>query len=157
MSIDKDTDKKKYRPCLTLIQMKHILSLCKADTPLSSLSVSIIKTLGVFVFKVEEDIVKASYTLTPQESLLEQLTGEKENTLSPEENRANISLLRLNAYNKLENYGEFVCTDEELSMAHEHKVTEKLLTEEELQVENDSWDNVDMSKYMTMKEGNTEQ
>lgn len=143
----------KYRPYLTADNIRHILSLCKADSPLSHQSRELIKILAPYMAKIENDALTPAHTLSPKPSLLESLgssdtssqdTTGSDMTLSPEQQREA-------AYHKWNIQGKDACTLRELELAYEYRVHHDLLTDSELAQEEESW-NVDMSQYTTIGE-----
>lgn len=61
--------KQKFRPVLTIEQINHICSLCLSNP--SKESTSVIDTLGVFRYKIENGLVFSAYVQTKERVNLE--------------------------------------------------------------------------------------
>jgi len=145
---------KKYRPYLSESNIRHILSLSKADTPLSLQSKELIRIFAPLLSKIENEATVAAYVSNPRPSLMDRLSDTDESTAEGGVRAASLIELRRAAYNKWFDAPE-ECTIQELEHAYEYRVANNLLTPEEQAKEDASWNDVDMSKYNTldMKEG----
>ena len=136
----------KYRPYLTEADIRHILHLAKLATPLNNATKSVIRSLAPFLSKIENEAIVESYTTKPKESLLS-LLGEDD----PELDKVDMTALRTVAYSKwLRDPSS--CSVTELEQAYDYRAIHNLLTPEEQAKEDDSWNDVDMSKYTTFNE-----
>ena len=62
-AVTRATNKAKYRPVLTAVQIEHILYLAKSEQPLSSMSMSLISTLAPFQAKIQNAAMTPAYIL----------------------------------------------------------------------------------------------
>lgn len=134
----------KYRPSLSRSNIHHIIYLCKQDMP-TDCSRSVLSILAPFLTKIDLEAVSPSHVQTEKESLMVQL-GERAEV----EEELTIEVRRYNAYLQWEKDLSDMSI-EDLELAHEYRVSNNLLTEEEIKTEDDSWAEVDMSKYTTIK------
>lgn len=115
----------KYRPCLTTRQIQHILSLCKNDLTLESLSV--IKVLSPFQSKIENCSLTPAYSIEKNSSVLasfgSQNTGIENSSLTPNEKRER-------AYKKWLCHPDS-CSVYELELVQTHRFTSNLMSAEE--------------------------
>ena len=126
------TPKTKYRPVLTADQIEHVLTLCKNQSPLTELDISLISTLAPFQAKIQNAGIAAAYTTTPKPNLLESLGA------TPTSSTPDISKEHYweNCYLKLEQYGSDNLTIAEIKAAHEWRYLNDMMTpEEELEFE----------------------
>ena len=60
-------DSSRFRPSLSLPEIKHLLDLCKRDASQESLAVA--PRLSLYIAKIENQIISPAHTLAPPESL----------------------------------------------------------------------------------------
>jgi hypothetical protein len=133
--MNQKTHKTKYRPVLTLEQMKHIISLAKA-TPNED-SISVISTLYPYIAKAEMQAIVPAYTIKEKPTLETKLGFSHEEITAITGNHNHISeAMDKEVYWKLA-YEKWLanpdsCTTDELLAANEHRYLHDLMTPEEM-------------------------
>lgn len=130
----------KYRPSLSAEQVYHILDLAKNESPLSSLSITVIATLAPFQAKIDNLGLKPAYITSPRvsktslEALGEVLDYPSSRSNRPKDLESPIAFNKeqawLEAYNKYSS-NPSSCSLEEIIYAKEHMYLNDLMTLEE--------------------------
>ena len=123
--------KARFRPPLTIYEIKHIISLCKNETPISDLSISLVSKLAGKIAKIENNGAVPSYEIVdPPPTVLENLGGTsiKGNSSKPFSKEQWWEV----CYNKVEKYGKDSCTLDDIQGWEEWRYKEDLMSPDEV-------------------------
>ena len=129
------TAKTKYRPSLTVEQIRQILNLARLENPISNVSISIIATLTPVLAKIEVGTLTASYVPAapaPSLTMLEAIgAASSDSTIAPSHAAISKETYWEACYQKLI-ATPLECSIEEIEAAREHKYLNDLMTPEEI-------------------------
>ena len=113
----------KHRPTLTYPQLKHILYLCRTESPLTDESIGIISYLAPFLSKIDNNASTPAYSVSPSSTSLESLGISPSSTISKEKRWEN-------AFKKW-SVSPHTCNVQELLDAHEYRYVNNLMDAKE--------------------------
>ena len=126
-------DNKKYRPSLTVAQIKRIhtltfFSFCMDEVENNKeVDRSILQLLAPFIAKIENDAISPAYTPIPKKDILEQLGGESDAAIIAKSNKVAYNAACYSMY--LEN--PLTCSLSKIAAAKEHMYVNDLMTQTE--------------------------
>lgn len=116
----------KYRPSLTISQIRHAIKLAKLESPISQESVNLVKTLAPFLTKIETESIEPAYVAEDKPSILDSL-GAEDIFSTPSSRLESKVIYNKIAYAKYKESPES-CTLEEIAAAQEHAYINDLMT-----------------------------